>query len=101
MPDPSPALIDPATVRRLARLVTGLTLVMILGIITVVALLAVRLNRSSALPLPDQITLPDGVTAEAVTLTPDHVLVVSADILFVYDRATGQLQKQISLTDAK
>ena len=97
MSDPSPALIDPATVRRLARLVTGLTVVMILGIITVVGLMVVRLNRIDPLPLPDQITLPDGLTADAVTLTAERILIVSGAEILVFDRRTGSLEQTLSL----
>ena len=53
--------------RLLRWLVTGLALVMGLGMIAIVALLWVRLGQPVLPDLPDAITLPDGARAEAET----------------------------------
>lgn len=61
---------------------TTLTLTLILGVISVVVLLVIRLNRlapAPALPLPASIQLPVGETARAVTLGSDWVAVVTVD----------------------
>jgi len=90
-------MIAPATVRRLARLVTVLTVVMIIGMITVVGLLILKLNTTTALPLPENIALPDGATARAVTTTDRELIVLSADQIFIFDRTSGKLTAQLAL----
>lgn len=85
--------------RFVKRLVVGLTATMIVGIAVIVGLLALRLSAPPApLALPDQLALPEGVRAEAVTLTRAQVLVVTdTNALLVFDRATGSLQHSIAL----
>ena len=71
MDDPSSDGTDPepANLRFLRRLVTVLTATMILGMVTVVTLMVLRINQSEpVLPnLPDQITLPEGTKPHAIT----------------------------------
>lgn len=78
--------------RFLKALVTGLTLVMALGMIAIVALLWLRLGQPMLPELPDNIALPDGMRPAAVTFSGDWIVVVSdqGEIL-LYDRA-GRLQ---------
>ena len=79
------------------RLVTVLTVVMIAGVIVVIGLLVTRLN-ASAPPLPDQITLPEGVSATAFTQGPDwYAVVTSEDQILIYDRLTGALRQTIEV----
>ena len=84
--------------RFLKMLVTGLTLVMGIGMVTVVALLWIRLNQPVLPDLPETISLPDGAEALAVTFATDRIVVVTdADEVLVYDRAgalIGQVQLQ-------
>lgn len=76
--------------RFLKMLVTGLTLVMGIGMVTVVALLWIRLNQPVLPDLPETISLPDGAEALAVTFAADRIVVVTeADEVLVYDRAGG------------
>ncbi len=78
--------------RFLKRLVTTLTVVMIAGLVTIVALLVIRLGSPPApLPaLPENIALPEGARVAAVTLARDWVVVVTeAGEILLYDRATG------------
>ncbi|MBP7000487.1 DUF6476 family protein [Amaricoccus sp.] len=72
---------EPPGLRRLRRLVTGLTLTLILGVITVVALLVIRLSAlSPAQPLlPPALSLPAGESAQAVTFGAGWVAVVTVD----------------------
>lgn len=90
--------VEPANLRFLRRLVTVLTTVMIGGLVIVVGLLVIRYQRPAPLPLPEEIALPEGTTAQAVTYGPDFYLVVTGeDTVLVYDRATGDLRKILSL----
>lgn len=87
-PDPG----TPPEIRFLKRLVTTLTVVMIVGLVTIVALLVIRLGAVPApLPaLPENLTLPEGAQPEAVTIARNWVVVVTerGEIL-LYDRAAG------------
>ncbi|WP_299042867.1 DUF6476 family protein [uncultured Tateyamaria sp.] len=89
----------PANLAFLRRLVTVLTIIMIGGVVTVVALLVIRLNADPApLPLPDRITLPDGTTATAFTVGSDWYGVVTLDDrILIYDQVTGTLRQTVIL----
>ncbi|WP_299611853.1 DUF6476 family protein [uncultured Tateyamaria sp.] len=89
----------PANLAFLRRLVTVLTIIMIGGVVTVVALLVIRLNSDPApLPLPDRVTLPDGTTATAFTVGSDWYAVVTADDqILIFDQVTGTLRQTIVL----
>jgi len=80
-------------------MVTVLTVIMIGGVVTVVLLLVIRLNEAPApLPLPQQITLPDGATATAFTVGSDWFGVVTENNeILIYDQATGALRQTIVL----
>lgn len=81
----------------LKRLVTALSVVMIVGFLVLIATLVIRLN-ADPLPLPDRITLPDGVTAVAFTQGTDWFAVVTdADTILIYDRATSQLRQTVKI----
>ncbi|MGI1663063.1 DUF6476 family protein [Palleronia sp. KMU-117] len=89
--------------RFLRLLVTVLTAVMILGLVTVVALLVIRLQAPApeTLPLPDSIALPDGARAQAFTQGRDWYAVVTAgDEILIFDRATGALRQRVEITPA-
>jgi len=90
---------EPANLRFLRRMVTVLTVIMIGGVVTVVLLLVIRLNEAPApLPLPQQITLPDGATATAFTVGSDWFGVVTENNeILIYDQATGALRQTIVL----
>ena len=71
---------EPPSIRRLRRLVTALTITLILGVITIVALLVIRLSRvTPPPPLPAGIALPAGESAMALTRGTGWVAVVTVD----------------------
>lgn len=72
---------------------------MILGVLTVIVLLVIRLNAPAAtLPLPDQVTLPDGATATAFTVGSDWFAVVTEDDeILIFDQVTGTLRQTLTL----
>ena len=81
----------------LKRLVTALGVVMIAGFLVLIAALVIRLN-SDPLPLPDRITLPEGVTATAFTQGTDWFAVVTSDNrILIYDRTTSALRQEVAI----
>lgn len=81
----------------LKRLVTVMAVVMLTGTIIVVALLINRLS-ADPLPLPERITLPDGVEAYSFTQGRDWFgVVTSNDQILIYDRATSDLRQTITI----
>ncbi|KPQ07635.1 MAG: Protein of unknown function (DUF2628) [Rhodobacteraceae bacterium HLUCCA12] len=88
----------PPELRFLKRLVTTLAAVMIVGIAIIVALLFIRLSAPPAtLDLPETIALPEGASAEAVTMTADAVIVVTGSEILFFDRATGRETRRYPL----
>lgn len=87
--------------RWLKRLVTGLAVVMGVGILAIALVLWVRLGPGAApqgaIPaLPARIALPEGVRAQAVTFARDWTVVVtdSGEVL-LYDR-DGALRQRVA-----
>lgn len=90
--------------RFLRRLVTVLTSVMIVGLVTVVALLVIRLQTPAppALALPPAILLPDGARALAFTQGMDwYAVVTDDDRILVFDRLSGALRQSVAVTTAE
>lgn len=76
----------------LRRLVTALTATMIVGVLAIVVLLVIRLQSPAPPSLPDGLTLPDGVAAEAVTFGQGWVGVVTDDRrLLIFDPISGEV----------
>jgi hypothetical protein len=94
---------EPRRLRQLRRLVTALTATLIVGVITIVALLVIRLAPLSRSPLlPDAIALPAGETASAVTLGTGWVAVVTADgagreRIRVFDALSGAERASVAI----
>ena len=81
----------------LKRLVTALGVVMIAGFLVLIAALVIRLN-ADPLPLPERITLPEGVTATAFTQGTDWFAVVTSDNrILIYDRTTSALRQEVTI----
>jgi hypothetical protein len=95
MTDPSEPVPEPTNLRVLRLLVTVLTAVMIGGVVVVVGLLVTRLSGKS-LPLPETLTLPDGATAKALTVSDDwYAVVTDSDQILIFDRVTGNLRQTL------
>lgn len=90
----------PQGLRVLKVMVFVLTATMIVGLVTIVSLLVIRLPGSlPAAPLPPEIVLPGGETAVAFTVTARWYAVVTAgDEILIYDRASGALHQRIAVT---
>jgi len=89
--------IEPANLAFLRRLVTILTVVMISGVVVVTALLVTRLN-ADAPDLPDRITLPDGMRAQAFTQGEGwYAVVTTTDQILIYDGLTGALRQTVQV----
>lgn len=105
MTDPLPPAspVDPATLRYLRILVTVLTATMIGGLITIIALLVIRVPQAvrvvdDPVPLPAGIALPDGTTATAFTRGPDWFAVVTDDdTILILDAETGAVTQTITI----
>ncbi|MFO7920561.1 MAG: DUF6476 family protein [Nioella sp.] len=90
---------DPLNLRLLRLLVTVLTVVMIVGLIAVVITFVTRFPGGDAIRLPEEVTLPEGVRASAVTMGPDWFAVVTADDrILIFDRDSGDLRQSVQIT---
>jgi Na+-transporting methylmalonyl-CoA/oxaloacetate decarboxylase gamma subunit len=90
---------DEKTLRYLKALVTILTVTMILGFLTIVALFVMRFSAMNQAELPDQISLPDGATASAFTQGDDwFAIVTDEDEILIYSKTTGNLRQRIQIT---
>lgn len=97
MEDHSPEGLPPG-LRFLKTLVIVLMISMIAGVITIVVLLVTRLQGGGNLPLPESVTLPDGMRAQAVTIGQDWYAVVTTDNhILIFDRLTGRLRQQLAI----
>ena len=78
-------------------MVTGLALAMGVGILSLVAILWLRLSQPPLPVLPEGVALPAGARAAAVTFARDWTVVVTeAGEVLVYDRA-GKLRQQVGV----
>ncbi|MFY9212961.1 MAG: DUF6476 family protein [Aestuariivita sp.] len=97
MEGPSENLPEPANLRFLRRLVTLLTVVMIGGLVVITSLIVIRFSQTGP-ALPDQITLPDGTTAETFTKGRGWYGVVTTDNqILIFDQLTGALRQTIEI----
>ena len=79
----------------LRRLVTGLAVVMGLGMVAVAAILWMRLSQPPLPEVPPGLALPEGASAAAVTFARDWTVVVTdAGEVLLYDRA-GALRQRV------
>ncbi len=74
-----------------------LTAVMIGGVLVTFALIVIRLTDRTP-TLPDQVELPDGARAQAVTIGNNWYAVVTDDNrILIFDKTTGNLRQEISV----
>ncbi len=70
---------------------------MMVGLVVVVALIVIRLNDNGP-TMPEQITLPDGVSATAITIGQGWWAVVTDDQrILIYDQVTGALKQSLQI----
>ena len=82
----------------LRRLVTGLTVVMIVGFIVLIGFLVTRFPDMGGVDVPASITLPDGTVPVAYTQTKDWVAVVTGgDRILIYDRGSMALIQTVEI----
>ncbi len=77
-----------------------LTTVMILGVITIVALLVIRLSDNSPTGLvhPDVFAIPDGVNTVSYALYDGLVIIIGDDgVIRVFEASTQELIEEIRL----
>lgn len=90
---------DPLNLRVLRILVTVLTVVMIVGLIAVVITFVTRFPGGDGVSLPDQVTLPEGVRANAVTLGEGwYAVVTDDDRILIFDRDSGDLRQSVEIS---
>lgn len=89
----------PPSLRFLKGLVTTLMITMIVGVITVVWLLVTRMPDASTVApqVPQALTLPDGLEAEAVTLGKGWIAVVTTSQEILIFTPSGALLQRIQL----
>ncbi len=74
-----------------------LTAVMIGGVLVTFALIVIRLSDRTP-TLPDQIELPDGAKAQAVTIGNNWYAVATDDNrILIFDKTTAKLRQEIVL----
>ena len=98
MDDTSEQLELPPSLRWLKWLVTALTLTLILGVITIVGLLVTRLPLGTTPSFPENLALPAGTEAQAITRGEGWVAVVTRDNRILIFDALGQLKQEITVT---
>ncbi|WP_156945905.1 DUF6476 family protein [Roseicyclus elongatus] len=84
----------PRDLRFLKTLVTVLTGVMIAGVITITALLVIRLNDTAEAPIltvaPGEYAVPEGVGVTGFQLVGRHVVIIGDDnVIRVFERDSG------------
>ncbi|MCL6282242.1 DUF6476 family protein [Ruegeria sp. 2012CJ41-6] len=83
--------------RLLRRMVMALTAVMIGGVLLTFALIVIRLSDRTP-TLPEEVELPDGARAQAVTIGPNWYAVVTDDNrILIFDKITGKLRQTIEV----
>ncbi len=74
-----------------------LTAVMIGGVLVTFALIVIRLTDRTP-TLPDEIALPDGAKAQALTIGSNWYAVVTNDNrILIFDKTTGRQRQEIKL----
>jgi Flp pilus assembly protein protease CpaA len=93
----------PPSLRFLKWLVIVLMITLIIGVITVVAVIVTRMPHSfakqSVLPsLPDKIALPQGAVPQAVTFGDGWTAIVTQDARILVFGTDGTLKQQVQMT---
>lgn len=98
MDEREPSVGEVRHLKYLKWLVTILTVTMIGGVLTVVALLVMQFGAMRDIALPDAVELPDGAAAVAYTQGPDwYAVVTDGDEILIFSRSTGELRQRIAV----
>jgi hypothetical protein len=94
----------PRELRFLKTLVTVLTVVMIAGVITITALLVIRLNGNGGAPVltvaPGDYALPQGVGITGFQVAGNHVVVIGDDgIIRIFNADTREQVQELALPE--
>lgn len=81
----------------LKALVILLMVTMIGGVITIAAVLVTRMPDGNSVPLPENLSLPAGATAQSLTLGPDYILVTTTDARILVFNRDGTFRKELPL----
>ncbi|MEJ2030850.1 MAG: DUF6476 family protein [Maritimibacter sp.] len=89
---------DAALLRYLKALVTTLSVTMIAGVIVLIVVIVMRFNATPRAALPENLILPSGVAATAVTRGADWLGVVTDDgRILIYELDGVTLRQEITL----
>ncbi|AHD10331.1 hypothetical protein PhaeoP75_02631 [Phaeobacter gallaeciensis] len=78
-------------------MVTTLTVIMICGFLVVLTLLVIRLSASGP-NLPETVSLPDGVSARAVTFGDGWIAVVTdEDEILILNNLSGTIEQRVTI----
>ncbi|MGP3695953.1 DUF6476 family protein [Rhodobacter sp. NSM] len=100
---PAPEGRLPPSLRFLKWLVIVLTLTMIGGVITVVAVIVIRMPSSFSAPppaLPEELALPEGTRVEAFTRGRDWLGVVTEDGRILIYEPDGRFRTEVRIAPA-
>lgn len=92
----------PPHLKRLRLLVTILTLTMIAGVITISAVLVIRLNADTrpVLIAPGDFALPEGVGLVGISVVHGRTVIVGDDgVIRVFDSESRALQQEVAIPD--
>jgi len=85
--------------------VTILTASMIAGLVTIIILIVIRVPNvirkvDDPIPLPSELTLPDGSTAATFTQGSDWYAIITTDNeILIYNRDGGGLRQSIKINN--
>ncbi|SEO59944.1 hypothetical protein SAMN04490248_107129 [Salinihabitans flavidus] len=76
---------------------TVLTATMIAGLLVIIALIVIRFSDRGP-TLPEEIALPEGTTARAVTFGDGWYAVVTGDDrILIFDASSGKLRQSVTI----
>lgn len=83
-------------------LVTTLTATTILGLIVLITVIVMRFQQEKMVPLPEELVLPAGVTATAVTRGPGWFAVVTEDERILILEPDGRtIRQEVPISSAR
>jgi hypothetical protein len=99
MEDSPEVLPEPANLRFLRRLITGLTATMIIGLLAIFTLIVITFSRTTGTQALTDIALPAGVTATAYTRGSNWYAVVTDDSQILIYNMDQTLRQTIQIAN--